>query len=584
MTKHARALALTAATLPLMAAPAMASQPFDPRALALGGHYTAYCNSDVNGTLVNPALLQYQRGTLYIGPNLGFTLGTDTVSPLDIYNDQTNVQNYVGYVNDYFGYGTKVLSDPTAPPPATPVPFPSSLNGIVTKGLTLDLGLRSGLVGLKVPFPSLLGVKEPADPNAKKSVTTSTSTSGMITSKGDIKVSTTTSRKEDGPKEPGLAWGALGVRAWMDTSLDLQLSSPTIMNFMVNFPSLDQTLKGDIQGFKDQLESNTVSPSSLVNQVGKIRSDITSPSGFGMLLAGGQALLLKETNRVYGTGAVTLSQPIPFPTLPFFPRAKATLGGSFKVFAAPGNLNTLIPQLQSNPAIPTLGAPGSLKAEATIDLKDPLTTLDSALNDFSQDYTKVGDLSSKLGAFGNLDYNKAISMKITARSASSMGFGADFGLNVDLSPDLSVGAAVLNPIVLWPGTEVVQASGFDANHQPTFTQVSSTNINFNDTEPTAFSLGASYHLPLGFTVMGDLQQTMEQDLSGNLYGPSAQGGVEWNIFNLLYARAGARVGGKDPLYGAGVGLNLFLAHVDLGLGADPSLKAVNVAASLGVGF
>ncbi|MNY68244.1 hypothetical protein D3C86_2059760 [compost metagenome] len=86
--------------------------------------------------------------------------------------------------------------------------------------------------------------------------------------------------------------------------------------------------------------------------------------------------------------------------------------------------------------------------------------------------------------------------------------------------------------------------------------------------------------------MADVRQSFERDLFSDqlLYGPSLQGGLEWNIFNLLYARTGARFGGKNPIYGAGVGLNLFVTKLDLSGGVSQDFKSGTIALSTGFGF
>lgn len=633
MKKHFRAIALIAATLPLTAAPALAAEPLDPRALSLGGHYTAYPNSDVNGTLSNPALLHQQRGFFFVGPNLGLSLGNNVVGA----NDVASLVGYGQYMASYFQYSQEVSdaskrADAKAP---ESVAIPSSVQTLTNQGLTVGLGLRSGLVGLKIPVPSLFGVTMPVDPPkpkpvAKKaavqatavatgsalasasvvatgsamtaaatesavtaaatgSMTTSTN-SGMITSKGKLEQPTKSIVKREEPSAPtrgGLAWGALGVRAWGDGRLDLTVASPVIMKVVTNFPTLDQTLQKNIQDLKASLGSNDLNPADIGKRVNDVRNTITSKDGFGVFMKdsasddGKRTFTIAETNRAYGTAAVTLSQPIPFPALPGFPKARASMGGAFKVFAGPGSMPVTV---GSGPF--TLGAPGTIKAEASINLSEPIETLSTALDDFSKDYSKASEMQGKLESFGSLDYNKAVGLKLTSRAASTMGTGVDVGAVIDLDDSLSLGASVNNVAVFWPGTETNFTSAFTNGGQPSFVpDGAAKTINFTDTEPTLFALGATYRLPLGFNLMGDFQQSMEiNPVTNQSYGPSLQGGLEWNILNFLYARAGARIGGKDPMYGGGVGLNLFLTKLDLAAGTDPDFKSFNLAISTGIGF
>ncbi|HEY9856588.1 MAG TPA: hypothetical protein V6D05_12675 [Stenomitos sp.] len=633
MKKQLQTVALLAATLPLMAAPALAAEPLDPRALSLGGHYTAYPNADVNGTLGNPALLGQQRGFFYVGPNLGLSIGNNAVGA----NDVQSLIGYGQYMAGYFQYSQAISDASTRDTAKAPdaVAIPDSVKTLTEQGLSVGLGLRTGLVGLKLPVPSFFGVRMPVDPPKPKpvskkpvapqaaavpaatasmaatgsviadasgsvvadaatgSLVTSTGT-GMITSKGKLDQPTKSVIKREEPQAPaqgGLAWGALGVRAWGDGRLDLTVASPVIMKVVTNFPTLDQTLQKNIKDLKDAMGSNDISPSDIAKKVLAVRDTITSKDGFGVFMKdpakpsddGARTFTIAETNRAYGTAAVTLSQPIPFPSLGWFPKARATVGGAFKVFGGPGTVSAPV-QTAAGSSPLTVGAPGTVTAQASINLSEPLDTLSSALDEFSKDYSKASEMQKKLESFGSLDYNKALGMTLKSRSASNMGTGVDVGAVVDFNDSLSMGASVYNAAVFWPGSETNFKTSYNGS-QFAFTPDGTTQINFTDTEPTVYSLGATYRLPLGFNLMGDVQQSMEiNPLTQAVYSPALQAGLEWNILNFLYARAGARFGGKDPMYGAGVGMNLFLTKLDLAVGTDPDYKSLNLAVSTGIGF
>lgn len=630
MNMHLRAIALTAATLPLLAAPAMASDPLDARSLALGGHYSAYANSDVNGTLLNPALLQSERGFLYLGPNLGFSAGNNAFGLSDVSSLQAWYQSYSNYIQFSQGISTSGKVDYTQPLPKTP----TSLNTAISQGLSVDLGARTGLFGLKIPVPSLFGVRLPSDPKppmkplrrvaaasgsvgvsslAASSSVESASASAMVTTRsaspsiesasgslspnasllGKPTVSVVKQPTVLAAADSGLAWGAVGARVWGDGGADLTLSAPVLFGFVANYPTLDQTLKTDIQGLKTLMQSNDANPGAIGAQVTKVRSDITSNDGFGALLPqsasdkGDRSFTLGETNRAYATSAFSLSQPIPIPNIPFFPKARATLGGSFKLFYGPGsfNLPTSFGVSGTNAPLP-VGAPGSMKFQVTTNIAQPLSELNTALDNFSKDYSQYQGVQTAVQDFSKVDLTKIVSASITSRAANSLGSGVDVGGLIDLDDRLSVGASILNPVVFWPGTQTVYRSSSFSNGQFQFAADGNgtTAINFTDTEPMALAMGAAYHLPLGFNLMGDIQQSFEQDPNGHTYSPSVQGGVEWNIFNVLYARAGARLGGPAPMYGAGVGVNLLVTKLDLAAGVDPSLRSANIALSTGLGF
>jgi hypothetical protein len=549
--KQLWAIALTAATLPILSLPAFAAEPLDPRALSLGGHYSAYANSDVNGTLSNPALLHEQRGWLYLGPNLGFGGGTNLIGVSDF----QDTLSYASYLGNYFlGYSPSLSGNDPQPVPDA-VQMPASLKAAVNNKMTMDLGVRSGLIGFKMPLPSLLGVKAQG-------------------AKGKSQ----------------LAWGAFGARTWVDGGLDLSISSPELLGFVTNYPTLDQNLKGAVAGLVTRLNSNQADPQALLDDVAKVRAELASDTGFKPFMkkdandTGDRALTIAETNRAYATTAFSLSQPIPFPALPFFPKAKASLGGSFKLFVTGQPVSTSIQQEGGGDF--TIGPVGSLGVKTTINLADQLSGLDTALGAVSTDFTKMQGLSEQLSDFAKIDYAKAVSAQIKSRAANSVGSGVDLGAVVSLDDRLSVGATLVNPVVFWPGTESEFNGKFDGSKfTPTSTGAGKA-INFTDTEPMSLSLGAAYRLPFGFTAMADVRQSFEKDLFTDslLYGPSLQGGLEWNLFNLLYARTGASFGGKSPMYGAGLGLNLFVTKLDLSGGVSQDLKSGTLALSTGFGF
>lgn len=552
MKKQLWAIALTAATLPVVSLPAFAAEPLDPRALSLGGHYSAFANSDVNGTLSNPALLHEQRGWLYLGPNMGLGAGTNLIGLTDFQETAA----YAGYLGNYFfGYSPSLSSsDPQDVP--TAVPMPASLKAVVNDKLSIDLGLRSGLVGFKMPLPSLLGVRN--------------ATSGG---------------------KSQLAWGALGARTWLDGGLDLAISSPELLGFVTNYPTLDQNLKTAVSGLVARLNSNEANPQAVLDDVAKVRAELSSDTGFKPFMkkdandTGDRALSITETNRAYATTAVSLSQPVPFPALPFFPKARASVGGSFKLFVTGQPVST--PIQTSNGGAPfTVGPVGSVGVKTTVNLSEPLGGLDTALAAISSDFSKMQELSQQLSNFSNIDYAKAVSTQLKSRAANSVGSGVDLGAVVNLDDSLSVGATLVNPVVFWPGTESEFNGKFNGSQFTLTSSGADKAINFTDTEPMALSFGAAYRLPLGFTLMGDLRQSFERDLFSSqlLYGPSLQTGLEWNVFNLLYARTGARFGGRNPLYGAGLGLNLFVTKLDLSGGVSQDFKSGTIALSTGFGF
>ena len=550
-------LGLVALSLPI-ATPALALEPLDPLAMSLGGYYSSFANSDVNGTQLNPALVGQQRGWLYLGPNFGFGLGTNSLG----FGNAQEVSTYFLALGQYVSKGQTASTNPSEFQKALEaIPaYPQALDQINSQGLTLSLGARSGLVGFKLPVPSFFGVTEPVEAPASKT----------------------------GPApRPQLAWGALGVRSWVDGAADITLAAPDVFKVVTNLPALDKQLTSDIGALQEVLNSNTLSVGAVGEKIGAIRATLGSESGLGIFTkknAEGKtekSISLTVANRAYSTTAVTLSQPVALP-IPGFPKAKAMVGASGKLFVGPGSITA--PIGTSATFQPQVGAPGTLSVSGNVDLGPQFTALSSALDAFSGDLSKIADLQSQFSSFSSLDYSKVLSLDWKSRAAGAVGFGLDLGANVALTDAWSVGLAAYNPVVIWPGTESTQRLGF-TNGSFALQPGSTSNINFTDTEPFGLSLGTALQLPLGFTLMGDLRQDfMSNPVSKQMASPTLQAGLSWNIFNFLYARAGARLGGFNPMYGAGVGLNLFFTHLDLGVGVDPEFRNAQAGASWGFGF
>jgi hypothetical protein len=172
-----------------------------------------------------------------------------------------------------------------------------------------------------------------------------------------------------------------------------------------------------------------------------------------------------------------------------------------------------------------------------------------------------------------------ITTEYTSYAAGAMGTGLDLGLSLAVNEALTVGGAVTNALVLWPGTKTVYTGGYDGTNFRLNKQGGDEAINFTDTEPLGLQVGAAYVTPLpGLTVAADIQQSFDG------FGPSLQLGAEENLFNLLALRLGGRFGGRYSFVGAGVGLNLWLTRIDLAGAIDTAGRGGNVAASWSLGF
>src|SRR5690606_29088900 len=105
----------------------------------------------------------------------------------------------------------------------------------------------------------------------------------------------------------------------------------------------------------------------------------------------------------------------------------------------------------------------------------------------------------------------------------------DLGMMLAVNESLSVGGAITNALVIWPGTKSSYTGNYDGkSFQLQEIAGSRENINFTATEPLGMQVGAAYVTPIpGLTVAADVQQTFDG------FGPSLQVGAEENLFNLL---------------------------------------------------
>ncbi len=515
-----RVLALgLALSLPLAALPAQAnvtSMSYDARALSLGGSFSAWGNQDINSPLGNPALLSRQRGTFFLGPNLGLSLGNNAVGA-------TEIQGLIDY-GQYLSAYQAAANGGEVP---APVEFPKILPD---DGLKLFAGTQVGLIGLKI--------------------------------------------------------GNLGIRSYARGGVEAQISAPEIFTVLQNFDTTDRTIATELQQLNANLSSNSPDFNAAVTAVTNIKTHLNSEKGFGPLMKdpndasdnGERKVTLAVNEQAYVTTGVTYAQQIGNFGLP----GKLTAGATVKLFNGIGTMglpgNTI--QTSNNQPVP-LGVPGRLEMTTKMKIADPLGKMNKALDEFAADpINNASALSSTADEFSAAMKDPSmITTEYTSYAAGSMGTGLDLGLTLAVNDALTVGGAVTNAVVVWPGTKTVYSGGYTGSGFQLNQQGGTENINFTDTEPMGLQVGAAYATPIpGLMLAADVQQHFDG------YGPSLQVGAEESIFNILMLRAGGRFGGRYSFVGGGVGLNLWLTRVDLAAAVDTAGRGANVAASWTLGF
>ncbi len=508
-----------ALSFPLAALPAQAnvtSMSYDARSLSLGGSFSAWGNQDINSPLGNPALLSRQRGFFFLGPNVGLNVGNNAVGTGEI----QGLLDYGQYISAY------QASANGGDAPAA-VDFP---NILPDDGLRLFAGTQVGIIGLKI--------------------------------------------------------GNLGIRSYARAGVEAVVSAPEIFTVLRNFDATDRTIATELQQLNANLSSNSPDFNAAVTAVTNIKGHINSAEGFGPLLTdpskagdtGERNVTITLNEQAYVTTGVTYAQQIGNFGLP----GKLTAGATVKLFNGLGAMG--LPgstfQTANNQPVP-LGVPGRVEMTTKMKIAAPLANMNKALDEFAADpINNASALSSAADQFSvDMKDPTLITTEYTSYAAGAMGTGLDLGLSLAVNDALTVGGAVTNAVVLWPGTKSSYTGGYNGSSFQLTQKGSTETINFADTEPMGLQVGAAYTTPIpGLMVAADVQQSFDG------YGPSLQVGAEESLFNLLMLRAGGRFGGRYSFIGGGVGLNLWLTRVDLAAAVDTAGRGANVAASWSLGF
>lgn len=532
------------------------AESMDAIGISQGGTMAAR-GSDVNSPFFNPAVLSEARGNIYLGPQFGLQLGNDTLGVVDVLSaTQGNSSNpqlkaFQTYLSDIGRYGEAVKEAnakdalPQAPPAAPALPFGSSVNGF--------LRADSGLYGLRFSVA------------------------------GDIQV---------------------GARGWARVVLpELTLSAPEIYEAAQQSLAVDRKLALSLRDLGQQIREDALDIGKLRGNIDQIRSQLDE---------GLQPLVQKDGAKVtiaanlggYLTNAISFQVPaarLGLRQVGPIPLDKATLGATLKIHtgsAAIPALDSAFGMLGGNlplgvvdnggPTNLPVAVPMRVELVNTFNFGKPYNALKQALDTFAANPTDTANLSGLTSAGlsltqGLYDYN------LVTRYPTGAGFGLDLGGAMPILPGLTGAVLLRNCPTIWPGRRDVYISAPAGITIPGKALVfqkdasKSSSENFTLTEPLGARVGLAWTGPLGLSANADAGWAFDGP-GGSLGTPSLHLGVQESILRFLYLRGGVQLGGQATQIGAGAGLNLGIARLDLGAGADPSLRTVSAGLSANVGF
>lgn len=529
----------------------------DTLGLTQGGTMAAR-GADVNSPYFNPAVLSEARGVLYLGPQLGLQFGNDTLGVRDVLPDPSTgkasspeLAAFQSYLDAIQTYGKAIEqanandSLPQAPPEAPKLPFGSSANAF--------LRLDTGLYGLRFPVAS------------------------------DIHV---------------------GARGWARVVLpEFTLSAPEIYEAAQQSLAVDRKLALSLRDLGQQVREDALDFTKLRENIDQIRAQLDE--GLQPLVQkDGAKVTLAANVGAYVTNAISVQVPatrLGLRQVGPVPLDKATLGATVKFHTGSAAVPALDSAFQGlGGALPigvvsggTVGnlpvaVPMRVELENTFNFNAPYTALKQALDAFAANPTDATNLSGLSSAGSSLTQG-LYDFNMVARYPTGAGIGLDLGAAMPILPGLTGAVLLRNCPTIWPGRRDVyrSAPAGTANGDKTLVferdEQKSANENFTVTEPLGARLGMAWTGPLGLSVNADLGLAFDGP-GGSLGNPSLHLGVQESILSILYLRGGLQLGGQASQLGAGAGINLGIARLDLGVGADPNLRSVGAGLSANVGF
>ncbi|MGE5707642.1 MAG: hypothetical protein ACM3YO_04845 [Bacteroidota bacterium] len=506
-----RALLLSLLASTVFAAPAWASTPLDARSLGMGSAFTAVAD-DANAPWWNPAGLSQVNGFFYLPTQFGIRLGNNAIG-LSSMNSITETMNY------WQNYQKDPLSVSANPP---------KLPDFLSNGNMRFFGDTAvNLLGLS------FGVKTPLG-------------------KTNLGLSVQAKGSAAGSFEAADFFGSLG-------------SAYDSMN------TTDQKIATRVNNIKSMLDSNSVSISTLTDEANGIIADLDS--GVGKLFSD-ETKQADITAKVGGylTTMVSAAHQVGIPLpLPILNKSKVSVGANLKLFTAP--LSSTGQTLPINGVNEPVGLPETIRLTARSNFGPAYQNLKNQVQTFTSttDPSKFSEFSS---AAQSLTKDIPLSGELVTTRAEASGIGCDLGAMAQVDDRLTVGATLVNPLVIWQATETTRKVKYDSSTKqfsPDGDPVSRL-VNYRDTEPAALRVGASYRTLMNLRVAADLEKELTET-------PVAlRVGGEWGL-GPVALRFGTQVGGESPLVTGGLGFNLWAAKLSLGGGVNPNLQSAAAALS-----
>jgi len=519
----------------VLSQPAWGAEPYDSKALSLGGSFVT-TRSEPNSCYWNPANLEASRDTLLLGPQLSL-VGGSTFEP---WSD------------------TMKLFDPE----------PGGNQGALLAYLkALSLFDRTLLAkSANAVFPGPLDAALPAE--FKTFGSAQLSLGGVTLRLGQGK--------------------AFSFRTIIKgPSATLSAYGPGMIENAGILTAADREIGAKVLSLNSKVASGDLNLSSITQDASAILDAVEAGLG-PELLAQGATISLAVTEGGYLTNAFSYQIPISDGTSAEGQIAETFVGATLKVHAAAGiwGLDRFVQKAAADYLAASgeepikITVPARIDVDSSFDFKDRLSALRTALTAFSRS-PEAGLAGLRSAA---ADFSKVSSHRVVLHRASPLGVGLDLGLYAPLGRGFS-GGAVLQNLTFWPGDKVVY-EGKVQDGKLGLTETSRQFENFTFTEPLGARLGLAWRGLPYLSVHGEVGETL---VAGpgfrSLSLPTVHVGVEGTPLSWLTLRAGVEAGGSgSPSTGVGLGLNFGAIKLDLAGNADFGLRSVGLATSLVAGI
>ncbi len=572
-----RLATLAAMALLVPQAPAFAAEPYDATTMAAGGTYLTR-SVDVNSPYWNPANLANTRGVVYLGGNMGFLLGNNTLGVKDVWDAMQPMPfglpglpvasapsgqfgEFITYINEIRAYRSgieKAIKEglqPAEPPTSVNLPIPDEFNLFMRGDLGI-FGLNVAWGGEKASKKSFFDEKE------QKEVTVET---------------------PERPNERGFA-----VRSYVRApGVDFFITAPSLISALDNVNRLDRDMALELIALNKDIQENAMDFSKLKARIETIKSKLDE--GLAPLTgAEGNTLTLGANEGAYLTNAFSYQMPLSDLEFarPLLASRSVMVGATVKLHtgsAAFGMKNPLSSFLNGPfPGVEN-SLPGRLELVNKFNLKGPADQFKTALDQFAENPAGASALTDAAGQLLN-----GVSADFVSHTAGPVGVSLDFGTTVPLGYGFTAGAVLQNAPTFWPGKKITYNSAGVASGSVAFSKAAEVDENFNFTEPLGLRVGAGWEQTsrlggVGFSA--EVGEVLDGPSTRYFIGtPSLHLGTYGHLFNIVYGRLGTQIGGKGSLASAGMGLNFGVARLDLSAGTDFTFRSVGFGTSLSVGI